>query len=122
VTTEKKLDPAIMAQFTGSETFYRYGLAGDVLFTEGVKYVVDTAGAYWLLDIICITNVFEPKVRVEEFQLWTLTVRHNATVSVTCDDGNGRIVYRQALNFTDFPEPGIKLYFCRGTILLPSEY
>ena len=39
MTTEKKLDPAIMAQFTGSETFYRYGLAGDVLFSEGVKYV-----------------------------------------------------------------------------------
>ena len=26
--TGKMLNPAIMAQFTGSETFYRYGLAG----------------------------------------------------------------------------------------------
>ena len=122
MTTEMKLDPAIMAQFTSSETFYRYGLAGDVLFTEGVKYVADTVGAYWLLDIICITNVYEPKVRAEEFQLWTLSVGDNAIGIVTCDDGNGDIVYEQALNFTDFPEPGIKLYFCNGTILLPSEY
>ena len=122
MTTEKKLDPAIIAQFTGSETFYRYGLAGDVLFTEGVKYVADTAGAYWLLDLICIANIYEPKVHAEEFQLWTLAVRDNATGNVTCDDGNGRIVYEQALSFTDFPEPGIKLYFCNGTILLPSEY
>ena len=122
MTTEKKLDPAIMAQFTGSETFYRYELAGDVLFTEGVKYVAETAGAYWLLDLTCIANVYEPKVCEEEFQLWTLSVRDNATGVVTCDDGNGRIVYEQALNFTDFPEPGIKLYFCNGTILLPSEY
>jgi hypothetical protein len=29
--TEKKLDPAIMGQFTASETSYRYGLAGDFL-------------------------------------------------------------------------------------------
>ena len=99
-----------------------YQLAGDVLFTEGVKYVADTAGAYWLLDIICIANVYEPKVRGEEFQLWTLSVRDNAAGVVTCDDGNGRIVYEQALDVTDFPEPGIRLYFCNGTILLPSEY
>ena len=117
-----KLDPAVMAQFTGSEVFYRYGLAGDVLFTEGVKYVADIAGAYWLLDIIAIANVFEAKVRAEEFQLWVLTVRKDASGLVVCEDGNGNIVYEQALKFTDFPEPGIKLYFCNGTILLPSEY
>lgn len=121
MTDEKKLDPAIMAQFTGSETFYRYGLAGDVLFTEGVQYVADTAGVYWLLDLICIANVYGAKVRAEEFQLWVLTVKDDATGLVTCDDGNGHIVYEQALNFTDFPE-GIRLYFCNGTILLPSEY
>jgi hypothetical protein len=49
-------------------------------------------------------------------------VRDNATGVVTCDDGNGRIVYEQTLSFTDFPEPRIKLYFCNGTISLPSEY
>lgn len=122
MATKKKLDPAIMAQFTGSETFYRYGLAGDVLFTEGVRYVADTAGAYWLLDLICIANVYEAKVRAEEFQLWTLVVRDNADGVVTCDDGNGNVAYEQALDYTDFPEPGIKLYFCNGTILLPGEY
>lgn len=111
-----------MAQFTGSDTFYRYGLAGDVLFTEGVKYVADTAEAYWLLDLICIANVYEPKVRAEEFQLWTLAVQDNTTGVVSCDDGNGRIVYKQTLTFTHFPAPGIKLYFCNGTILLPNEY
>jgi hypothetical protein len=122
MTTGKKLDLAIMAQFIGSETFYRYGLAGDVLFTEGVKYVADKAGAYWLLDIICIASVYEPTVGAEEFQLWTLSVRDNATGVVTCDDGNGHIVCKHALDFTDFPSPSIKLYFCNGTILPPSEY
>jgi hypothetical protein len=49
-------------------------------------------------------------------------VRDGATGVVTCDDENGTVVYEQAPNFTDFPEPGIKLYFCNATILLPSEY
>jgi hypothetical protein len=51
-----------------------------------------------------------------------LSVRDNATGVVTCDEGNGTVIYEQALNFTDFPKPGIRLYFCNGTILLPSEY
>ena len=65
MTTENKLDPAVMAQFTGSDTFYRYGLAGVVLFTEGVKYVADTAGAYWLLDLTGIKIVYEPVARAK---------------------------------------------------------
>ena len=118
----KTIDSGILAQFTGSETFYRFGLRGDVLITEGVKYVADTAGAYWLLEAITIANVYEEKVRKEEFQLWILTVGKGTSGQLICDDGNGNIVYKQDLDFTDFPEPGIRLYFCNGTILLPSEY
>ena len=118
----KTIDSTILAQFTGSETFCRFGLRGDVLITEGVKYVADAAGAYWLLDAIVITNVYEQRVRKEEFQLWILTVGKGASGQLICDDGNRNVVYNQDLDYTDFPEPGIRLYFCSGTILLPSEY
>ena len=122
MTESRTLDPAILAQFTGSETFYRFGLRGDVLITEGVKYLADTAGAYWLLDSISIVNVYEIKVRAEEFQLWILTVGDTSSGELICDDGNGNIVYKQELDYTYFPAPGIRLYFCNGTILLPREY
>jgi len=36
MTEGKALDPATLAQFTGSETFYRFGFRGDVLITERV--------------------------------------------------------------------------------------
>ena len=98
MTSVSKLDPGIMAQFTGSEMFYRFGLRGDVLITEGVKYVADTGGAYWLLDAICVVNIYETKVRAEEFQLWALAVKDNSTATLTCEDGNGNVVYRQTLN------------------------
>lgn len=118
----KIIDSSILAQFIGSDTFYRFGLRGDVLITEGVKYVADAAGAYWLLDTIAITNVYEQRVRKEEFQHWILTVGTDAAGELICDDGSANIDYKQDLDYTDFPEPGIRLYFCNGTILLPSEY
>ncbi len=61
------------------------------------------------------------KVRKEEFQLWILTVGKSASGQMICDDGNGNVVYKQDMDYTDFPAPGIRLYFCNGTILLPSE-
>jgi len=47
--------------------------------------------------------MYEPKIRAEKFQLWTISARERATGNVTCEDGNGNVVYEQALNFTDFP-------------------
>jgi hypothetical protein len=44
------LNLADLAQFTGSEHWYRHGMVRSVLFTDGAKYVADIAGAYWLLD------------------------------------------------------------------------
>jgi len=44
-----------------------------VLFTDGAKYVADTAGAYWLLDEIALAQTLK-RVVGEEFQLWKLKV------------------------------------------------
>ncbi len=46
----KTLNTADLAQFTGSENWYRHAINHAVLFTDGAKYVADQAGAYWLLD------------------------------------------------------------------------
>ena len=120
--SDNTLDPAIMAQFTGSEAFYQYGLKGEMLFTDGVKYVADTARAYWLLDEITLAQRFKREVAAEEFQLWILVVAEDRTAMLTCDDGNGHIVHSKQIPYTDFPIGGIKLYVCNGVIMLPSEY
>ena len=46
-----RLSPAALAQFTGSEHWYRHGLVREILFTDGAKYVADQGGAYWLIDL-----------------------------------------------------------------------
>ena len=46
--SKPKLDPNMLAQFTGSERFYRHAMFRNVIYTEGAKYVADRVGAYWL--------------------------------------------------------------------------
>jgi hypothetical protein len=51
-----------------------------------------------------------------------LTVKADHTAVLTCDDGNGDIVYSKPIEFTDFPLEEITFYFTNKTLLLPSEY
>ena len=52
MTNTATLSEVQLRQFTGSENWYRHGINRNILFTDGAKYVADTAGAYWLLDEI----------------------------------------------------------------------
>ena len=116
------LDPMVLAQFMGSERLFRHALVRDIVFTEGVKYVADAAGAYWLLDEIAFAQKFQPAVRAEEFQVWDLAVAADRSALLACGDGNGREVFSKRIKWTDFSTPSIRFYVSNGTILLPSEY
>lgn len=121
--TKTTLDQTALAQFTGTDNWYKHGLVPGVTYTDGVKYVAETAGAYWLIDKVA-TLQYLPKVKAEEFQVWRLVVKDSAG-TLSCEDGNGRVVYSEAIQYTDFPEPGIDLWCEQGeqrVILLPSEH
>jgi hypothetical protein len=45
-----------------------------VLYTEGVEYVVENVGAYWLLDEIALAQRHIIPVKREDFQVWDLKV------------------------------------------------
>ena len=47
---QKTLTKADLAHFTGSEQWYRHGLARNVLYTEGGKYVAEYGRVYWLIN------------------------------------------------------------------------
>lgn len=115
------LDFEQLLHFTGSENWCRHSLNPSVLYTDGTKHVADVAGAYWLLDEIALAQRPESTVRAEAFQVWKLDVKDSAA-TLTCEDGNDRIVNTKGIPFTDFPSPGITLWCVNNTILLPSEY
>lgn len=116
------LNTADLRQFTGSEHWYRHGLARNILYTDGAKYVTDKAEAYWLLDEIAFSQGIK-RVAAEEFQHWKLKVNlADSTARLTCEDGNGNVVLSKRIGYTDFPIEEITLYCTNKTILLPSEY
>ena len=120
--TTKTLTKSDLAQFTGSETWYRHGINRNVLFTDGAKHVADNGGAYWLLDEIAILQPYNKRVAAEDFQVWKLAVGSDRSATLTCDDGNGNIVFSKKIAYTDFPLEEITLYFVNHVILLPGEY
>ena len=44
------LSEADLAQFTGTSTYYQHSLS--VQYTDGVHYLAERGGAYWLIDAI----------------------------------------------------------------------
>jgi hypothetical protein len=122
MTDTKTLTRDDLTQFTGSEHWYRHAMVRDVLYTDGVKYVAETAGAYWLIDEITFAQRFDKRIAAEEFQLWKLTVNADHAATLTCEDGDGGVVFSKTIEYTDFPLAEITLYFINNTILLPSEY
>lgn len=116
-----RLTKADLHQFIGSECVYRHALVRDVVYTEGAQYLAQRAGAYWLLDEIALAQRGDRRIAAEEFQTWRLSVAADRSAQLTCEDGNGRIVFRKKIEWTDFPLDDIVLYFTNRTILLPSE-
>ena len=121
MTTGNSFTTSELAQFTGTTQWYRHTLARGIFYTDGVHFIAERAGAYWLVDEIALSQINAPALKGEEFQTWTLIVDAKAAV-LRCDDGNGRVLLEKRIGYTDFPEPGIKLYFTDGVIMLPGEY
>jgi hypothetical protein len=108
-----------LEQFTGTEHWYRHRINRAVLYTDGVKYVAEQAGAYWLIDEIALAQRDDANIKAEPFQVWKLSVT-DSRATLVCEDGNDKPVFRKDIRFTDFPEPGVTLYYTDHVLLLPS--
>jgi hypothetical protein len=111
MNNKNQLTKEVLAQFTGTEQWYRHALARDVLYTGGARHVAEHGGAYWLLDEIALAQRYEPKVAAEAFQVWKLKVREDRTAILCCEDGDYHTVYTKELEYTDFPLEQITLWF-----------
>jgi hypothetical protein len=111
--------------FTGTEQWYRHSLNRSFLYTDGIQYLAENAGAYWLIDEIALANKFVKSLDDQEFQLWTLT-KTGSSATLVCDDGDGNVLFTKPIPFTDFPFDSIKMYVEgdgeNRVLLLPSEH
>lgn len=106
--------------YIGTLNYYRH-FTGFGRYTDGVQHLAERAGAYWLIDAIFSWQVY-PRIKRVPFQLWTLKVKDREAVLEMREDTDKPTKVSQKIEYTDFPEGEIKLYFTDGVLLLPSEY
>ena len=113
---------ADLAQFYGTDNWWRHWTR-RITYTDGVKFLAEKAGAYWLIDLVASYQT--ARLRRDEFQIWTLKVDRQRTppAIATCQsDTDKPLLVRQEIDHTDFPLPSIKLWLVSGALMLPSEY
>ena len=118
-----------LGNFYGTEQWHRYSpLFHNVMLTDGAKYIAETCGAYWLMDVI---SSHLPSVRKTDsyFAIAQLVkgkkgAKFKLVPDIPCDDHE--VFAKQTIEYTDFPLDEIKFYVSydgeNWVILLPSEY
>ncbi len=120
-----KASPAIesaLRQFTGTEHYYRTN--GNLVVTDGVKFLADEGKCYWLLDLYA-SHLIGVHGEQESFTVLKLTLV-GAGAKVVIEDGNGNQLAQQHVEYTDFPLASITLYGVwdgsMWIVMLTSEY
>ena len=113
---ETKITESDLCQFIGTVDYHRHWLGS--VYTDGVQYLAEKAGAHWLIDAIFSYR------RRESFQIWTLKKNDddNGAVLTMQEDTGEPIKVRQKIPYTDFPLDQISLYLIDNVLLLTSEY
>ena len=111
--------------FSGTERYYR--ITPDTVITDGVKFIADKGGAYWLMT--AIASYLPEFTEKESFIVANLTVSRSessCTAILKLDDGNDNVLAEQFIEYTDFELDEFKLYACYNgemwVIMLPKEY
>jgi hypothetical protein len=113
---ETKISESDLGQFIGTVNYYRHSI-GQGVYTDGVQYLAEKAGAHWLVDA-----VFSHRRR-EPFQIWTLKKNADDSAVLTMQEDSGECAkVRQKIPYTDFPLDQISLYLIDNVLLLTSEY
>lgn len=111
-----------LPHFTGTENYYEHRMfgGGRLLLTDGVKYISEEAGAFWLIDAIAS---YQRKLRsYTGMQVWTLQRKNDCEFFLECTDGNSNRLVYQKIPFSDFCLNSITYWLCEGVLMLKSEY
>ena len=129
---KKQLTHADLRQFTGDLDRYRT-LNRIVIYTPGIAYLAEHAGAYWLIDAIASyfgsTAMNQALAKDDRLTLhfWRLDVAddHSATLTARADSGEEPFI-TQEIPYTDFPLKHADVWAGfdgnRWTLYLPSEH
>ena len=123
MTKDQLLDE--LRNFYGTEHYYRH-MPGLVI-TDGVKFLADNAGCYWILDIVWSYLPVLRKSRDTFFVVrYAGTPGASGLFSITDDIPPNQTYAQQAIEHTDFPLDEIVMYLSATeeefVLMLRSEY
>ncbi|MFP4336414.1 MAG: DUF6876 family protein [Halothece sp.] len=123
-----------LQQFTGTNFYYQHWFG--LRYTDGIKFLANSAKCYWLIDAIAS---YQPQLQqipmLRQFQLWVFVVGNNHEfiqpkpenqAVLTCWEDTPKLGIKPAITqqipYTDFPLPKLYLYVESQVLLLPSEH
>lgn len=111
-----------LTYFTSTEKYWK--VTPQLVVTDGVKFLADACGAYWLLGVV---ESHLPYVKGSwAFVSFNTTPSGEGRFTVADDNPAGTVFARQTIEWTDFPLREIHLYLVRDpyfwVLMLPSEY
>jgi len=110
-----------LTHFHGTQHYYL--ISSNLVLTDGVKYLADTANCYWL--VTAIQSHLPKCFAISEFCLAKLSVKEQKA-NLVITDGNDHVLAEQQFDYTDFPMESISIYITKShpysVMLLPSEY
>ena len=111
-----------LRQFTGTMGYHK-STFGKLLLTDGIDFLRNACGCYWLIDIVESVQHLKGTKKNSEFLIWQIEVKTDKSFRVTAKtDTNQPILYEQKGNYTDFPLSGFTFYQINNVLLLQSEY
>ena len=114
--------------FTGTENYYPSSF-GRLKLTDGIQYLREKADCYWLIDIVESVQHLKKVEEQARFIIWSIVKNGNKAVvegywDIESDGGysDEKLVYRQKVEYTDFPLDKYEFYQVGDVLLLKSEY
>ena len=129
-----ELSESDLRQFTGDDVRYRHAFNRAAIYTEGVQFLAERGGAYWLIDEIAIhlgSSEFREAAardqRIGLMHFWKLAAHADQSAELTARaDSPNEPFIREQIPFTDFPLDEVDVWAANDAenwvLLLSSEY
>ena len=107
-----------LGHFIGTTKYYPHW-SKSIRWTDGINFLCEEAGAYWLIDIVAS---YQSKLKAP-FQLWKIKVNPDNTALVTMQEDTGQpYLAKQEIPYTDFPLREFEFYCIDRVCMVKSEY
>ena len=106
-----------LREHTSTEQYHNYSFG--LTITDGALALAEKFSCFWFLDVVAS---YQPQLKNEEFQVWTLGKNEDSSAIILCTDGNDNVLKSQKIPFTDFEPDEATVWVEFAICLLPSEH